>query len=419
MPVSASSALHHRSILLLAFAFAVMADPVSSVAYAVEAALRALDGDLALLLPTMALVVAIIALVIVNYQQLVARYPKGGGAAAATGEAFGEAWAFVPIGALIVDFVLTIAISASAGASALIAYFSALAPLRLALALGLVVVVGGITWFGHLGPTVLRPDDHRVHRCGGRRAGLRPVRHPDTHRHDHRHRRTPAPAGHRARLPGRHGAGHRRRGTLVGHRPARAARRRRPAPLRPGDPVAHPGHRRHDHARPRSRGAPPADRRAARGDHADRRAGPGRRSSRPLRGIPARHRPAPALRGELVVPGRSGAAQGVGPARVGRQHAGDPAAHAGPHERAPHAVLGRPALHRRGGCRRRRRRGARPAAGPLLRRVGLPELPLRPPRHGGLLTSGPASGLPRPQRVRGHRRRLHPGGEPDTRDGRS
>ncbi|MDQ2758195.1 MAG: amino acid permease [Actinomycetota bacterium] len=128
-----------------------MADPVSSVAYAVEAALRALDGDLALLVPTMFLVVAIIALVIVNYQQLVRRYPRGGGASAATGEAFGEAWAFLPIGALVVDFVLTISISASAGASAVIAYLPGLAPLRLPLALALVVVVGAISWFGHVG----------------------------------------------------------------------------------------------------------------------------------------------------------------------------------------------------------------------------------------------------------------------------
>ena len=136
---------------MLAFAFAVMADPVSSVAYAVEAALRALNGDLALLIPTMSLVVGIIALIIVNYQQLVARYPNGGGASAAAGDAFGEAWAFMPIGALIVDFVLTIAISVSAGASATIAYFPGLAPWRLPLALLLLIVVGGVTWFGHLG----------------------------------------------------------------------------------------------------------------------------------------------------------------------------------------------------------------------------------------------------------------------------
>jgi amino acid transporter len=146
--------LYSGPVLLLAFAFAVMADPVSSVAYAIEAALRALNGDLALLLPTMTLVVALIALVISNYHELVARFPEGGGAAAAAGTAFGEAWAFIPIGALIVDFVLTIAISVSAAASAVIAYVPALAPLRIPLALVALVAVGGLTWFGHLGRTV-------------------------------------------------------------------------------------------------------------------------------------------------------------------------------------------------------------------------------------------------------------------------
>ncbi|MEV4237715.1 amino acid permease [Nocardia sp. NPDC049737] len=131
-----------------------MADPVSSVAYAIEAALRALHGDLGLLLVTMGLVVAIIGVIIVNYQQLVARYPQGGGAAAAAGEAFGEAWAFIPIGALIVDFVLTIAISVSAGSSAVIAYIPGLADWRIPLALGLLVFVAVITWFGHLGRTL-------------------------------------------------------------------------------------------------------------------------------------------------------------------------------------------------------------------------------------------------------------------------
>jgi amino acid transporter len=143
--------LHSRPVLLLAFAFAVMADPVSSVAYAIEAALRALGGDLGLLLATMGLVVTIIGVIIVNYQQLVARYPQGGGAASAAAEAFGEPWAFVPIGALIVDFVLTIAISVSAGASAIIAYLPSAAAWRIPLALALIVLVAAITWFGHLG----------------------------------------------------------------------------------------------------------------------------------------------------------------------------------------------------------------------------------------------------------------------------
>ena len=54
-----------------------MADPVSSVAYAIEAALRRCTGTSGLLLPAMGLVVAIIALVIVNYHQLVAPVPGG------------------------------------------------------------------------------------------------------------------------------------------------------------------------------------------------------------------------------------------------------------------------------------------------------------------------------------------------------
>src|SRR5204863_4597361 len=83
-----------RLVLLAAFAFAVMGDPVSSVAYAIEAALRALHGDLGLLVITMGVVLGVIGLVSLNYHQLYARFPEGGGDAAATGTAFGEAWAF-------------------------------------------------------------------------------------------------------------------------------------------------------------------------------------------------------------------------------------------------------------------------------------------------------------------------------------
>ena len=143
-----------RFVLFAAFAFAVMADPVSSVAYTIEASLRALDGHLGLLLPTQILVLGVIALVDVNYWHLVARFPLGGGSPEAAARAFGTGWVFVPIGALIVDFVLTIAISIAAAVSALIAYFPGLAPLRLVLGLGLLSLVAGLTWFGHGGRVV-------------------------------------------------------------------------------------------------------------------------------------------------------------------------------------------------------------------------------------------------------------------------
>ena len=143
-----------RVVLLVAFAFAVMGDPVSSVAYAIEAALRALHGDVLLLLPTIGLVLGIITLVAVNYHQLYARFPDGGGDAAAAGKAFGEAWAFLPLGSLIVDYALTITISVAAGASAVIAYLPGLSSYRVPLALSLLVLVSALTWFGHGGRAV-------------------------------------------------------------------------------------------------------------------------------------------------------------------------------------------------------------------------------------------------------------------------
>ncbi len=143
-----------RPALFVAFAFAVMGDPVSSVAYAIEACLRELRGDLALLVPTMAVVVGIIVLVVANYHQLIGRFARGGGAAGASGAAFGEGWAFLPLGALIVDYALTISISVAAGASAIIAFLPRLEPARVPIALALCVAVAGVTWFGHGGRAV-------------------------------------------------------------------------------------------------------------------------------------------------------------------------------------------------------------------------------------------------------------------------
>jgi hypothetical protein len=143
-----------RPVLLFAFAFAVMGDPVSSVAYSMEAGLRSLGGRLTLLLPTMLVVLAIVVLVSVNYHQLYAMFPEGGGDAAASAAAFSEGLAFLPLAALVVDYALTIAISVAAGASAIIAYLPRLAPTRLLLAVVLLLMVAGLTLFGHGGRAV-------------------------------------------------------------------------------------------------------------------------------------------------------------------------------------------------------------------------------------------------------------------------
>jgi len=140
-----------RVHLFVAFAFTVMADPISSVAYAIEAPLRELEGDTASLFLAMGIVVAIIAVVAATYHQLIGRFPAGGGGPKGVAAAFGEGWAFVPLGALLVDFTLTVAISTAAAAAAIVAYFPELAGARTGLAIGLATAVALGVLAGHRG----------------------------------------------------------------------------------------------------------------------------------------------------------------------------------------------------------------------------------------------------------------------------
>lgn len=140
-----------RVHLFVAFAFTVMADPVSSVAYAIEAAQEALDGDPASLVATMGVVVGIVVVVAITYHQLIGRFPEGGGGPEAVARAFGEGWAFLPLGALLVDFTLTVAISCSAAVAAMIAYAPEISAVRLPIALAIAIVVAFGVLAGHRG----------------------------------------------------------------------------------------------------------------------------------------------------------------------------------------------------------------------------------------------------------------------------
>ena len=232
-----------RVVLLIAFAFSVMADPVSSVSYAIEAALRALGGRLDLLVAAMAAVVFVVALVVGSYHQLVARFPEGGGSAAATGKAFGEGWSFVPMGALVVDFVLTIAISVSAGV---------LRDHLVRSGRGAVSAVAR-AWPAHArgAPHAVRAPGargvRRAHAGVPRHRGDGAVPGPEgpRRRGDHRARADEVGAsGRHPGLSGGDGACHRRRGSFLGDRAAPSARRRGQARLRTVGAVAHPRHRR-------------------------------------------------------------------------------------------------------------------------------------------------------------------------------
>ncbi|MFN8126711.1 MAG: APC family permease [Candidatus Nanopelagicales bacterium] len=106
-------------------------DPLSSVAYATEQILLVLVvGGTAILALTgwvAAAVVALLALVVWSYRQTVYAYPNGGGAYVVSKDNLGASAALVAASALMVDYVLTVAVSVTAGVANVASAFPALA----------------------------------------------------------------------------------------------------------------------------------------------------------------------------------------------------------------------------------------------------------------------------------------------------
>jgi amino acid transporter len=118
-------------------------DPLSSVAYATEQVVLVLGlGGLALLHLTPwlgAAVVVLLVIVVASYRQTCFAYPNGGGAYAVSRENLGENASLVAASALLIDYVLTVAVSVVAGVAAITTAVPSLA--RHAVALSLVFVV--------------------------------------------------------------------------------------------------------------------------------------------------------------------------------------------------------------------------------------------------------------------------------------
>jgi amino acid transporter len=117
-------------------------DPLSSVAYATQEVLVVLTlGGLAYLHLTPFLatgVVVLLTTVVLSYRQLVHAYPTGGGDYEVATKNLGRRPGMVVASALLVDYVLTVAVSVSAGVDNIISAFTGLADLRIPLALGFV-----------------------------------------------------------------------------------------------------------------------------------------------------------------------------------------------------------------------------------------------------------------------------------------
>ncbi|HVB13366.1 MAG TPA: APC family permease [Candidatus Dormibacteraeota bacterium] len=122
-------------------------DPLSSVAYGPEAGLTVLAaagvGALVFELPIAIAIAVLMVLVVISYRQVVITRQADGGSYAVARDYLGRWPAMVAAAALLIDYVLTVSVSVSSGSDALASAFPVLIPLRMPLALVLIVVLCG------------------------------------------------------------------------------------------------------------------------------------------------------------------------------------------------------------------------------------------------------------------------------------
>jgi amino acid transporter len=125
-PIHSKLAHHERLIVFLALpVFA--SDALSSTAYASEEVLLKLvgagPGALHLLVPLSLALVALLWVVVVSYRTTIFAYPEGGGAYSVASDNLGRWPGLVAAASLLIGYLLTVTVSVSAGASAVVALF--------------------------------------------------------------------------------------------------------------------------------------------------------------------------------------------------------------------------------------------------------------------------------------------------------
>ena len=138
----ASGELEHtllpKTIALPVFA----SDPLSSNAYATQEILIVLGtagiGAFANVVPISIAVAVLLATVVVSYRQTVRAYPSGGGAYRVARENIGLHAGLLAASALLLDYVLTVAVSITAGVDAIVAMAPGLSDLKVQLVIGFI-----------------------------------------------------------------------------------------------------------------------------------------------------------------------------------------------------------------------------------------------------------------------------------------
>jgi amino acid transporter len=140
-----SSLAHHQRFSRVTGLAVLSSDALSSVAYATEEVLRVLIlvgvSALSFSSPIAFVIATILAIVVFSYRQTINAYPSGGGAYIVAKENLGETAGLIAAAALLIDYVLTVAVSIAAGVAAITSAFPATTRYRVGMALGFVLIL--------------------------------------------------------------------------------------------------------------------------------------------------------------------------------------------------------------------------------------------------------------------------------------
>ena len=143
-PLSTADAPHQtigKAVGLAVFA----SDALSSTAYATQEILGVLTvaGAVALgyVFPISIAIVILLLIVTISYEQTIHAYPGGGGAYIVSRDNLGEASAQVAGAALLMDYILTVAVSISSGVAQIVSAYPAVDALRIPIAVAAVFIV--------------------------------------------------------------------------------------------------------------------------------------------------------------------------------------------------------------------------------------------------------------------------------------
>ncbi len=124
-PFPTSNAHHERLDKVRGLAV-FASDPISSNAYATEAIMRVLFlgvVSLSFTLPIALTIAALVLLVVLSYNQTIKHYPMGGGAYMVSKDNLGRTASWLAGASILSDYVLTVAVSVSAGVKAISSAF--------------------------------------------------------------------------------------------------------------------------------------------------------------------------------------------------------------------------------------------------------------------------------------------------------